>query len=674
MRICFPNYRIRRFETLAILMLWLLIHPVNCFILRPIPSTISVCRNNLERSRIDSILHFYFWIPCAVRCADVVGASRPYHGQSRELVRRNADTVNPHICLKALKANSRTELHIFSSSSMANENIDDDLELVQEEEYMKLWERLYYQSGTNSDFVGYDEVSEQSAITTNEEIRVLTFDLDNTIWKTTPTIEDSNNALHSYLERNLQKFGLSALNRCQHRVEIIMKLLMNENPTKYCYMAEQTFPAAPHVHNKSLTSPLDIQKSSLSPIQLTLLRKDAVEAVIRQSGYNESYNETINEIVEDAFDCWMRARQKSIENNLANHAIDTLAKIKKLRCNDTQILVGAITDGNSNPLHMDMFKDYFDFCVNAEEVGISKPSRQIYLYAARMYILPMLNLTKNKSSKASLAFVDAGRNDDKSDYITGGFARESTNPDFMTLPSYDYRYKSNQWKGSTGQENYAYINDPVDDDELSNEEIESIIGPWWIHVGDDFVKDIVAAKNLKLRTIWCRELIQDQISPDKGTIANGTDPPQLRTIEERLQSLHLKVSESKNDGLKMQIGAEDYLVDGIKNEFCDAIVDHFENIPSILQKWISPQQSLTSEKLFAAYQSTLANPLPNECKPVSQNTSTPPTRVEVQDVNNQDNKQAHQKSKTSDSKFCFECGAKLPVTAKFCTECGVKQT
>ena len=34
------------------------------------------------------------------------------------------------------------------------------------------------------------------------------------------------------------------------------------------------------------------------------------------------------------------------------------------------------------------------------------------------------------------------------------------------------------------------------------ESLETAIGPYWVHVGDDFVKDVVAAKSLKMRSIW----------------------------------------------------------------------------------------------------------------------------------------------------------------------------
>jgi hypothetical protein len=312
--------------------------------------------------------------------------------------------------------------------------------------------------------------------------------LDNTLWKTAPTIEDANNALHDYLiERNLQYFGFSALNRYQSRVETIMRILMNENPSKYCCMTEHNIPSPQNVRDTMPNS-----RNQLTPVHLTVLRKDAIETVVRQSGYDEDDIDVINEIVEDAFDYWMQSRQISIKKNLANHVIETLRTIKSFRCNDKQIIVGAITDGNSNPILMDVFTDYFDFCVNAETVGIGKPSRQIFLYAAKNYILPMLNITKNKFSNKSFASSGASSLDivekpiesvdqevDVYKFAEQDFPQQDY--DFMTDPSYGYSYSAKPWMDEIWhRQDDARTIDRTDNVGFTNEEIESMLGPWWV--------------------------------------------------------------------------------------------------------------------------------------------------------------------------------------------------
>jgi hypothetical protein len=127
------------------------------------------------------------------------------------------------------------------------------------------------------------------------------------------------------------------------------------------------------------------------------------------------------------------------------------------------------------------------------------------------------------------------------------------------------------------------------------------------------VKDIVAAKNLNLRTIWCRELINiDQHSSSKSVAKQRIELAQNKSknVEERLQNLLIKVSESKSAALEMQVGAEDYLLDGIRKEFCDAITDHFYNIPAIIKKWFAPKGLNTlpqpsTEQKVAGYSTTM---------------------------------------------------------------------
>ena len=42
------------------------------------------------------------------------------------------------------------------------------------------------------------------------------------------------------------------------------------------------------------------------------------------------------------------------------------------------VIVGAITNGNGDPRHVPLLSPLFDFCINSETIGHSKPSKEIY--------------------------------------------------------------------------------------------------------------------------------------------------------------------------------------------------------------------------------------------------------------------------------------------------------
>jgi hypothetical protein len=59
--------------------------------------------------------------------------------------------------------------------------------------------------------------------------------------------------------------------------------------------------------------------------------------------------------------------------------MESIAKIRESQ--SAPILVGAITDGNSDPRNIPALEEYFNFCVNAESVGVGKPDKRVYLKA-----------------------------------------------------------------------------------------------------------------------------------------------------------------------------------------------------------------------------------------------------------------------------------------------------
>lgn len=396
-------------------------------------------------------------------------------------------------------------------------------------------------------------------------VRVVTFDLDNTLWKTSPVICEANDALAKYLESYLP------LNH--KRVEVIMNELFKENRTKY----------APNNPEASYAT------------HLTRLRKDAIRELFLF--YNKGRNENdANLFAEEAFQVWTEARHNAIPSFFAQSVLSSLEKIRNLKTLDGHpIVVGAITDGNSDPRNVPILKEFFDFCINSETVGVSKPNKEVYLEAVPKF-----------------SFQPA---------VQSIFANH-LNSDIIDKNS---------------EINYDYI--------LDNQ----IIGPWWIHIGDDFIKDIVAANELGIRSIWCRELVKEKLRINEKKITSETES-EKRDVSDFMREV------TENGGrLSMKIGSDDFLTDSIHNEFADAIVDEFEHLTTILAKWNEKSISVVEDQDI--YQSI-----------ESENDTL--IKSEYTEVDNQ-----NKSEETLDSaiKFCMKCGTKLPSNASFCTSCGTKQ-
>lgn len=364
------------------------------------------------------------------------------------------------------------------------------------------------------------------------------------MWKTGLTIDAANDALAEFLcERNIQT---------PRRVEKIMGDLFRENKRRYC--------------------PFDADRAK-GPNNLTLLRKDALNRVLTE--YNDYSSDESNDLVNKAFDVWMSARYEAIEESLAKGVVDSLEKICSLTTADgNPVIIIAITDGNSNPMEIPSLKKYFTLVVNAEQVGVSKPDRRVYVEALR----------------------ELSRNDALKDVFKGC---------------------------------------------ETDDQLEEVVGPWWVHIGDDFVKDVVAAKDLGARTIWTRELVLDKIKMSMESEAESD-----KTVEDLLKEV------SSKSTIRMQVGASDYLIDAIHREFADAVVDEFCSLSQLLRSWHEEGIATIPNEIYhqAFDQKSYESPnLPSEGFETNGNTVA------------------------TNSKFCMACGNKLPVEAKFCSSCGQTQ-
>ena len=388
------------------------------------------------------------------------------------------------------------------------------------------------------------------AALTRSEVRVVSFDLDNTIWKTGVTIQAANDAVADFLASKDIRQPL--------RVEKLMGQLFKGNKSRYC--------------------PLE-KENAKAPVCLTLLRKEATCKLLEE--YNDYSIEDAKELAEEVFEVWARARHEAIPKNMASSVERCLQEIAAITTSDGKpVLIGAITDGNSDPSRIESLSPFFDFCINAESVGVSKPDKRVYLKGVATALChPSLN--------------DIG------------------------LPSTS---------------------------EVSDDEIEESLGPYWVHIGDDFAKDIVAAKALNMRTIWMRELVLDTIQAKEKKEDNTTSIGNLEDFVKR-------VSDSKV--LKMEIGADDYLANGLQQEFADAVVDQFTDISNVLTQWHTEAQMALGDRAES-----------------ERDLEAPAATAAAGHLEPRDRSPDQAKA----SKFCMFCGESIPKVAKFCPECGERQS
>lgn len=410
----------------------------------------------------------------------------------------------------------------------------------------------------------------------------MSFDLDNTLWKTGPTIQAANDKLAEHLDEE----GIIQ----PERVEKVMGQLFKENPSEYTH-----------------------DSNSKSPVQLTLLRKNALKKLLMESnGFDEK--EAIK-FSESAFGIWTEARHNAIPNYLASNVIECLEVIRGIRSrSDQPLLIGAITDGNSNPLLVPTLSKFFDFVVNAESVGMAKPHKGIYLAAVK-------EAATHPYLEDIFTDVDVTNDNEIEDAMGGWWVHIGKLP-MKERAFWPIHRPSLYWSSNEGL----------------------------VHVGDDFTKDVVASKAIGMRSIWCQELVKKEEETQQNESLKSS-----MSVEELVK----KVAE--NGVLKISVGADDYLAQSIESEFADATLSMFEQIGDTLINW-QEMPNYVTETTQAAVGSSGS-------KVVSTVNSKLDTTVDHLKPSNEKGDE----STAEKIKYCISCGTKLPMKAKFCSTCGEKQ-
>lgn len=164
-------------------------------------------------------------------------------------------------------------------------------------------------------------------------IKVITFDLDDTLWETESVLDRAEQIVYDWLQGNApqlcQQFSLPALR--DWRINIY-----------------QQHPELAH--------------------QITQIRKTAVAKALREVGYHAA---EANRLSEEAFQVFIEARHQVTFFDTAQPLLTELHGRYKL---------GALTNGNADIFLLELGQ-FFDFAFSAEKLNASKPAPDQFLAA-----------------------------------------------------------------------------------------------------------------------------------------------------------------------------------------------------------------------------------------------------------------------------------------------------
>ena len=497
-----------------------------------------------RRAKTAKITAAFFLVSLAVRRASPVitaSAARSSSSVSASFVRP------PPTYVYSQQAGSRRRPHLSGYTTIGFReppDSEDKSEAVGQEADIARWERMWEEGQLKRNVqMALDLSSSSSTVTgpsglsvAKSEVRVISFDLDNTLWKTGEVISHANDVLSQYLTDK----GVSV----PVRTEVVMGELFKKDPKRYCPLAEFDEEKDDSTR-KDGDSGTDFDKTaggeakgvhifsgSSKPVLLTQLRIDALRDIFVR--YNSFSAEEAQAAAEEAFQIWTKARHDAIPNHFARQVVESLEMLRTIESRDGhRVVIIAITDGNSNPRNVESLRPYFDLVVNSEQVGVAKPDARVYLKAAEQLL---------EHPRLEDVFLEA--------------------------------------MGAC-----KMLDDAVEKTDL----LETAIGPWWVHIGDDFMKGIVAARDLGMRTIWSRELVRKapnsaeekdlaakQLNGREGDNGRRTKKRSVADLVEELATMKV---------VEMSIGADEFLADSIHREFADEIVDDFASIANLLHEW-----------------------------------------------------------------------------------------
>lgn len=169
----------------------------------------------------------------------------------------------------------------------------------------------------------------------NSPIKLITFDLDNTLWDVEPALLRAEQAQYLWLQ--------------QHRPEVTRQ---------FSPQAMREFRVSHYKQHPELAH------------QISAIRISAVQAMLLQAGYDSA---SAAAAAQAAFDVFLELRHQVQPYERALEILQQLSSTYKL---------GALTNGNADIFKLEL-GDCFDFSFSAEQVDASKPLPDMFHAAMR---------------------------------------------------------------------------------------------------------------------------------------------------------------------------------------------------------------------------------------------------------------------------------------------------
>eukprot|EP00980_Cylindrotheca_fusiformis_P004848 scaffold1034_cov127-Cylindrotheca_fusiformis.AAC.29 len=193
-----------------------------------------------------------------------------------------------------------------------------------------------------------------------QELGLLTFDLDDTLYPIGPCVEAANEAFAAAMER----YGFEGVSSFD--IVETGKMVRNEIAKKDPKKAA----ALTHTEIRKLAIRREMEKIILErKLEETAkdwaTQKSSLSPIVRKHAENWAKTGVSESVVQSVYTAWEMERHHAAERCIFDHVIDALKKIKKEHPN---VIIGAVTDGRANPLLMTFtLAPYFDFCMSWED-------------------------------------------------------------------------------------------------------------------------------------------------------------------------------------------------------------------------------------------------------------------------------------------------------------------